>query len=215
MTRPHARRQRGFALVVVLILLAVATLLALAAVQQGTGQERIAANYRNRSLALEGAEIAARSAERWLYVKAERAGGAALVLGGDGITSRVYATGALEASPTGREFLKPRVWSTAAGTAVPMSEFAFNAGDASARLAAQPVYVIEDLGRLRPRGAGRIGEGGATGNTGYEGSAAMSPAGNADLRVFRTFGKSLGPGADEASAFTVTVWSIFAGRVQG
>ena len=63
---------------------------------------------------------------------------------------------------------------------------------ARAALARQPIYVVQDLGRMRPPGAGSAGEGGSTGTEGYEGSGGGSPAGNADVRVYRVVARSTG-----------------------
>ena len=57
-------RQRGVALVVVLILLLVATLLALANVRNTLLEERMGASVLDRSLAFQAAEAALREGER-------------------------------------------------------------------------------------------------------------------------------------------------------
>lgn len=58
-----ARRQRGIALYVALILLILLTLLGLAAVQVTTMQERMAGNYRTLNLAFQNAESRIRTSE--------------------------------------------------------------------------------------------------------------------------------------------------------
>lgn len=61
---PNNFRQRGVALVVVLILLLVMTLLGLASVRGTLLEERMSANQFDRSLAFQAAEAALREAER-------------------------------------------------------------------------------------------------------------------------------------------------------
>jgi Tfp pilus assembly protein PilX len=210
------RRTRGFALATVLILMVVAMLLVLAAVRASAAQEHLVANQRAWLMAYAGAEAASRDAERWLYEFTLRGDGAALAA--DAANGGfVYGSADVLANANYRNFAIGRTWATAGSRALRGADYTHHtdAVSASAALAAQPRYLIEDLGRFRPPGAGVAGEGGVSGNSGYEGSAGLSPAGNADLRVFRTLGKSLGPGAEEGSAFVVTVWSIFAGRAQG
>jgi type IV pilus assembly protein PilX len=60
---PSARRQRGVALVVALVLLLVITLMGLASMRGTSLQERMSANMYDRSLAFQRAEAALRGAE--------------------------------------------------------------------------------------------------------------------------------------------------------
>lgn len=205
-------RSGGYALITVLLFMMLATMLAVTSVKQVASQERLAANYRAWTMALMGAEAAARAGERWLLDFQENTGGSGVVSSDDG-ASGVYGTGAAAANTNFIDFMRPRHWSTAGATELSAARAAFQGLTgtlATAQLAEQPRYMIEDLGRFRPPGAGKVGEGGVTGNSGYEGSAGMSPAGNADLRVFRVVGKSTGP----SSNFVATVQSIYAGRIQ-
>ena len=58
-----ARRQRGFSLLVVLVLLIVMSVLGVAVLRSSAMQERMSANIRDRSLALQAAESALRYAQ--------------------------------------------------------------------------------------------------------------------------------------------------------
>lgn len=212
---PHRRQpvsvhRRGYALITVLLFLMLATILAVTAIKQVMSQERLAANQRAWSMAMMGAEAAARAAERWLLDFYETAGGGGIVATPDG-SSGVYSTGASGTSADFAAFMAARRWETDGAVELSGTRIDFqNVAHATARLAEQPRYMIEDLGKFRPPGAGNVGEGGATGNVGYQGTAGMSPAGNSDLRVFRVVGKATGPSPN----FVVTVQSIYAGRAQ-
>ncbi len=60
------RRERGAALIVSLVILTALTLLGVSAMQQGTMQERMTGNMRDKSVALQAAEAALRGAEHYL-----------------------------------------------------------------------------------------------------------------------------------------------------
>lgn len=84
----HARRQRGSALLLGMMLLLVMTLLAVFASSTGIMQERMSGNYRDAARAFEAAENAARWGEFWIYslnTPTERA--AALPCGEEGSCS--------------------------------------------------------------------------------------------------------------------------------
>lgn len=205
--------QTGFALPTVLILLVIATVVAIASVRAGVVQEQINANTRTYTLAFAGAEGAVRAGERWLYEFHAQAGGGAPVVTPDG-SSGIYALDARHSQPALLDFLQPRHWHEAGAVQVPTADVDYrsaSAGLPGAALAEQPRYVIEDVGKFRPPGAGLVAEGGASGGAGYEGSMGTSPGGNTDLRVFRVTGKSTGHRRD----IVVTLQSTYAGRTQG
>ena len=60
---PGARRQRGISLLVVLLLLVVTSLLGIAVLRSSAMQERMSANMRDRSIAMQAAEAAVRYAQ--------------------------------------------------------------------------------------------------------------------------------------------------------
>lgn len=67
----HCRRQSGAALVITLVLLVIITLLGLASLRQTALEERMSANMKDRSIALQNAEFGLRAAETWLTSQAE------------------------------------------------------------------------------------------------------------------------------------------------
>ncbi len=66
-SHPAQRRQRGAALIVSLVILTALTLLGVSAMQQGTMQERMTGNMRDKSVALQAAEGALRAGDHYLY----------------------------------------------------------------------------------------------------------------------------------------------------
>ena len=72
-------------------------------------------------------------------------------------------------------------------------------------------HLVEDLGRVRPPGAGLAGEGGSTGKENYEGSGGGSPAGNSDIRAYRVTARSTGG----LATVVRVVESVYAGRAKG
>ncbi len=205
-------RQSGAALVTGLLFLLLLTLVSAVAMRQSIMQERMAGGLRNASLARNGAESALRRAERTLFDYYLTSNGAALV-GDAGVSQGVYLFeyGGTQSLVDG--FRDDTGYTTTGGTVYDSNAYDYTdtslAGTAA--LAQQPVYLIEDLGRLRPAGAGIAGEGGATGKENYEGSGGGSPAGNSDIRVYRVTGRSTG-GLE--SVIRVTE-STFAGRAKG
>lgn len=202
------RRQRGATLVVGLLFLVLMTLVATVAMRQSITQERMAGGLRNYSLARNGAESAARQAERSLFDYYLTSNGAVLV--GDAIASQgVHMIGGVAAYRADRALDGGVGPSTQFDSAI--HDFTDTSAAATAALAAQPEFAIEDLGRVRPPGAGPQGEGGATGKENYEGSGGGSPAGNSDIRMYRVTAKSTG-GLDTV---TRTVETSYAGRAKG
>lgn len=204
-------RQSGAALVTGLLFLLLLTLISAVAMRQSIMQERMAGGLRNASLARNGAESALRRAERTLFDYYLTSNGAALV-GDVSVSQGVYLFeyGGTDAVVDG--FRDDAGYTTSGGTVYSSSAHDFtDSADGTAALAQQPVYLIEDLGRLRPAGAGIAGEGGATGKENYEGSGGGSPAGNSDIRVYRVTGRSTG---GLQSVIRVTE-STFAGRAKG
>lgn len=69
-TRHLDRRQPGFALVVGLVFLLMMTLIGITAIQTSTLEERMAGNTRDRSIAVQGAEMAVRAGEQVAMTRA-------------------------------------------------------------------------------------------------------------------------------------------------
>jgi type IV pilus assembly protein PilX len=70
-TSPNRLRERGAALVITLVLLVIITLLGLASLRQTALEERMSANMKDRSIALQNSEFGLRAAETWLASQAE------------------------------------------------------------------------------------------------------------------------------------------------
>ncbi|MDP3857783.1 MAG: PilX N-terminal domain-containing pilus assembly protein [Stagnimonas sp.] len=121
---PAWKKQRGVALVVSLILLILVTLIGLAAVRGTTSQQRMTANFYDRSIAFQSAEAGL------------AAGAAALVAGTTNIRNCGPGGSACLANP----FSDPNL-ATGAITNVASSTFA-----AAVNATGQPQFVIENMG---------------------------------------------------------------------
>jgi type IV pilus assembly protein PilX len=147
MKYPHsssAHRQRGVALVVGLIFLVLVSLIATVGMRQSITQERMAGGLRNDSLARTGAETALRAGERVVFDHYLIANSSALI-GDTGALAGVYSTGAAAAE----NFVEadPYDFETAGSTEVSTSMVSYaSLTDYTARLAEQPVFLIEDIG---------------------------------------------------------------------
>lgn len=209
---PGPRRQRGAALVIGLLFLMLTTLIAVVAMRQSIMQERMAGGLRNASLARNGAESALRNAERQIFDYYLTSNGAALV-GDASVSQGVYKFESATTRSTVETFRTEHDYTDAGATAYDagMIDFTDSSTQGSSTLAEQPVYLVEDLGRVRPPGAGLAGEGGATGKENYEGSGGGSPAGNSDIRAYRVTARSTGG----LATVVRVVESVYAGRAKG
>ena len=198
-------RQRGVALAIGLLFLVLVTLLATVAMRQSITQERMAGGLRNVSLARNGAESALRAGERQIFNYYLRSNGRTLV-GDRNASQRVYLTKDTRAS-TFRDY---RGYTTTNAQSYPSGWMDFtSSGNGTASLSNQPVYLIADLGRVRPPGAGTAGEGGSTGTENYSGQA-----GNASPeqdRMFRITARSTGG----LSTVVRAAESTYSGRARG
>lgn len=169
--RPLAgRAQRGVVLVVALIFLLLLTILALAASGRSLLQERMAGGLRNAQQAQMSADNALRGAEWRLWSSAAKVGGRVNCLVGsvstdDGCTSYNPANPPYGASGTATTFLTSSGWVTGIGRTYkgPGSSVDYTAASGTAKLAQNPVYMIEDMGRELPPGSGPQHESGDTG----------------------------------------------------
>ena len=152
----HAtKRQRGFVLVVSLLLLVVVTIMALSMFRSFGIQERIAGNMKEKQRALESAQTAEQYAEWWL----SKNGGNPL--------SAVNCTQGLDAATTGVQIcsnplsassVNANTWQNLGVTYTPLNttSLAMTFGQASAttvgNYASKPVFYISDLG-VAPAGS--------------------------------------------------------------
>ena len=131
-TEPGApRRQSGISLVIVMVLLVATSILGIAVLRSSAMQERMSANLRDRSLALQAAEAALR------YAQDQVLGGAAWDVNIPTAANCVAGT-SICPTGTGTPGNPAIVWSV-----VPDTDFDF----ADAGLGAAPEYWIEYLGQ--------------------------------------------------------------------
>lgn len=178
---PNPIRQRGAVLFVALIFLVLLTLLALGASNTATLQERMVGGLRNGQLAQYGAESALREAESRLWSAAALA--KPFVVCGETAAFGCYTFHPGGANSTVENFRGTK-------TMTDVGALTFGSADLtsvdapSARLAANPAYLIEDLGIQRPPGTGGAAE------SGYTGKGAG--AAHADKHVYRITARSTG-----------------------
>lgn len=134
----HLTRQRGIALVMGLIFLAVLTLLSVAAMRGTLLEERMAGNSRDRDLAFQSAELALRAGEAVL----------------SGAVLPAFATGTpytprIAAGAQRDYWIDTHDWGTAAAAVAA----------APANTAAAPRFVIEQLNVTSGAGGGGLGFG--------------------------------------------------------
>lgn len=180
--RASFRRQHGVALPVALILLAVVTLLALAAMRGVFLEERMSAAQRDRSLEFQAAEAGLRAAE--VIIHADTGGS----LGRD--CTKPAATGCGLPSDAGIVAGCDACWVTATGAA----RTAISAG--------QPQYLIQRFDALSSSSA--MGLGDSAGQGAYGGDSTSFTA----RGYYRVFARSRAPGGDRAFVLLTANYSI-------
>jgi type IV pilus assembly protein PilX len=166
------RAQRGAVLVVALIFLILLTILALSASSRSLLQERMVGGLRNAQQATMSANTALRGAEWQLWARTLTVGSHMNCLNGsistdDGCT--IYSASDVPYGPTGdvTKFLNSQGWVSGIGVTYtgPAGQNGYTSTSlATAKLARNPVYIIEDLGLQMPPGiSGSQHESGATG----------------------------------------------------
>jgi type IV pilus assembly protein PilX len=140
--------QRGFVLIVALVLLLILTILGLAAAQSTSLQERMAGNARNRDMAFQAAEAGLRAAESCLNMGL----GVCSDFSANANGTYLFPAGAPPATPLwegGSAF-----WGNAGNV---LSYSAITGSNLSADLAAQPEIIIEQMPPIAAPG-GNIGQ---------------------------------------------------------
>jgi len=174
-----ARAQRGAVLIVALIFLLLLTLLALSATGRSLLQERMVGGLRNAQQAQMSAQTALRGAEWKLWMNTTNLVGTPLLCGSGVLAGSCYKynpndTALYGDTGTVTQFRHGQGWITAgaatytgpSGTVdyTQPNSTAFGTAAATAQLANNPVYMIEDLGMELPAGvSGGLHESGATG----------------------------------------------------
>jgi type IV pilus assembly protein PilX len=135
-------RQSGAALISGLIFLVVLTMIGITSARMSTLEERMSGNMRDRSLAMQAAELALRDAERDILTSGRISG----------ITNFVAAcTNGLCYNGVGG-YANP-VWTAVSMTAAPSVQYsAFTSPQDIPGVSAQPRYLIEGIRRTPPGG---------------------------------------------------------------
>lgn len=193
-------RQRGAVLIIALIFLILITLLAISASSSSLLQQKMVAATRNGQLALWAADSTLRGVEWRLFTTADVAGGHLLCTtsgvsaGSNGGCVRYNSQSTLfQSGGQVYKFKNATGWLASAGRAYdpPTSNYLVDPGSAfgsdfnMAKVAVKPRYMIEDLGPVRPPGAGPSKE---TGTTGLAGGSAAATA----IHIYRITVRSTG-----------------------
>lgn len=196
--RFHTRsRERGAVLLVALIFLILITLLAIGASSGSLLQQRMVAATRSAQLAVMSGDTALRGAE-WSLWNATTVVGSGMVCNGSDIntttgcvkydpSSPLYASGGAVAqfradNNAWLSLTGPVTYKGAGGG----TDYTAQTGTAdTANVAENPQYIIEDMGTVRPPGAGPAAEGGRTGlNSGATGTV--------DIHIYRITARATG-----------------------
>jgi len=196
-----ARHQRGAVLFVALVFLVLLTLLGLTASSTSVLQERMTGGMHNSQLALMGAETAQRGVEWTIWNKSNNTTSNKLhcgATGGDDFCYQVSnSSGVMAVSPVVNAFRNARGWlgTSDGGTAFStLTLTGMTNSRASAALANQPRYLMEELGKVLPPGAPSSIEGGGRLNGGSR------QGGSQTLYAYRITARSTGGNAGAISA---------------
>lgn len=146
-------RQQGVALITGLIFMVVLTLIAITAARMAGLEERMSGNMRDRSLAMQAAEMALRDAERDIRGGAGTTRSPAI----SGLTNFVSACtnglcyNGILGNANGVDWNVTPAWTTVSMTAAPSVAYgAFTGATAIAGLSARPRYIIEGIKKIPP-----------------------------------------------------------------
>jgi type IV pilus assembly protein PilX len=201
------RDQRGAVLLVALIFLILLTILALSASGRSLLQERMVGGLRNAQQATMSANTALRGAEWQVWSRTLVVGSHMNCLNGsvstdDGCT--IYSASNTPYGPTGdvTKFLTSQGWVSGIGHAYtgPAGQSGYTSTSlATAKLANNPVYIIEDLGLEMPPGvSGSQHESGATGGLNAYGGGAGTP------HIYRITARATGGNANTVRVLQTT-----------
>lgn len=142
--------QHGIALITGLIFLVVLTLLAITAARMAGLEERMSGNTRDRSLAVQAAEMALRDAELDIRNSGRVSGITSFV---SACTDGLCYNG-IQGNTNGVDWNITPVWSLVSMTGAPSVAYGDNTGATDiAGLSAQPRYLIEGIRKIPPGGA--------------------------------------------------------------
>ncbi|GGA14178.1 hypothetical protein ISN74_12040 [Dyella caseinilytica] len=177
----------------VLIFLLLITMLAMGTAQHALLQQRMAGSLRNAQQARLSAETALRGAEYRIWSIASQAGihlhcQDGRISSDDGCVMYRPLSAPYSANGTVTRFQTASGWVTGIGKSYIGSQrrgYTSGKGQPTAALAKNPVYIIEDLGSMRPPGAGSLHE---SGNTGPNNGG----VGEVDVHIYRITARGTG-----------------------
>jgi type IV pilus assembly protein PilX len=144
-----ASRQRGVALITGLIFLVVLTLLGITAARMSSLEERMSGNTRDRSLAVQAAEMTLRDAELDIRNSGRVSGITNFV---SACTNGLCYNG-IQGNASGTDWNATPVWSLISMTAAPSVAYGANTGASVIDgLSAPPRYLIEGMKKILPGG---------------------------------------------------------------
>lgn len=205
-----ARAQRGAVLIVALIFLLLLTMLAISASGRSLLQERMAGSLRNAQQAHMSAETALRGAEWRLWASTSKVGGRinclsqglssddACTIHAPAANNPAYATGSTPGDVV--KFRTGQGWVDGIGRSYTGTSATGDYTDSSlktAQLAKNPAYIVEDMGRQLPPGAGPQHESGQTGPN-------NAGPGQLNTHVFRITARATGGSANTVRAVQST-----------
>lgn len=141
-----ASRQRGVALITGLIFLVVLTLLGITAARMAGLEERMSGNMRDRSLAVQAAEMALRDAEQDILTSGRISGLSGNPTSFDSACTNGLCYNGPAGNSNGVDWVATPVWSLVSMTAAPSVAYSDNTpATLIAGLSAQPRYLIEGI----------------------------------------------------------------------
>jgi type IV pilus assembly protein PilX len=181
--------QRGVVLVIALIFLLLLSIIAVAASSRSLLQERMAGGLLNAQRAEMSAQTALRGAEWRLWSTAANVGS---TLGcGTSLFQACYIYDPLNPKPDAVSFRTKSGWDGVTSSSAAYVEYkgSDNSVDYTAttygKLANNPRYIVEDMGRVRPPGSGPQHESGQTGPTG-------AGPGQVNMEMYRVTARATG-----------------------
>lgn len=145
----NARRQHGAALITGLIFMVILTLLGITAARMAGLEERMSGNLRDRSLAMQAAEMALRDAEQDIITSGRISGLTNFVAA---CTNGLCYNGG-DGNANGVDWQATPIWTLASMTAAPSVEYgAITAAGDIDGVSADPRYLIEGIRKTPPGG---------------------------------------------------------------
>lgn len=184
-------KEKGAVLVVALIFLVLITILALTSSASSMLQLGMSGNLRSAQQAKMSANTALRGVEWQLWTSAVHVGGHLTCIDGalssDGCVKFNPQSATYSSSGSISKFKSSESVPNGIGITytMPGSDWRSDPSFDTAKLAAKPRYIIEDMGRIRPPGTGVQREGGDTG-------PATGGAGQLNLHIYRITARATG-----------------------